>query len=112
MIAVTGNASRQTGGRENLFVGTRIEQLGLEDVAVRAYVCDGCDSGWSCAMISVAGRARRSAQVSAEHQRIAMHTLTVVRKLLSWNLVFLHVLRFGVAMNARSRDVHGIDFRA
>ncbi len=78
------------------------------DVAVRADVLDLVNARWNGAMVSVAGGARRRAQVSAHCHRLVVDAGVVLGKLIRGNPVLLHVSHIRVAARAGLRDVDGI----
>lgn len=62
-------------------------------------------------MVSMASRARRSAQIAARHHRFVMHALAVLRKLVRRNSVGFHVRSVRVAEGTSPRDIERVDCR-
>ena len=108
MIAVAYDASRQIERFKCLIVGALRIHLGLEDMTVRADILDLVDTRRHRAMISMAGGAGWSTQITPQHHGIVMHAGVVLCELIRGNAVGLHVLRVGVAARACLRDVDGV----
>ena len=97
VIAVAGNATRETHRGERVLVRTRLEQLRLEDVAIRADVGNVGDPRRCCSVIAMARGTRGRAQVASYHHGFVVHALLVIGELVRLDAVWLHVLGIGMA---------------
>src|ERR1017187_1093823 len=98
MIAVAGDATWEPHRRERILVRAGLEQLRLEDVAIRTDIGNVGDPRGRRSVIAMARRAGRRAQVATYHHGVMVHTLLVIRELVGLDAVWLHVLGIGVAM--------------
>ena len=112
MIAVAYDTSGQIKRLKCFVVCTLHIHLGLENMTVRANVLDLVDTRRHRAMISMAGSAGGSAQITPYHHGIVMHTGVVLRELIRGNTVWLHVLCVGVTARTCFRHVDGVNRRS
>src|SRR5664279_5361600 len=105
VIAVAGDTTRKSHRGERVLVRAGLEQLRLEDVAIRADIGDVGDPRGCGSVVAMAGGAGGRAQVASYHHGVMVHTLLVVGELVGLDAVGLHVLGIGVTMRAGSRNV-------
>ena len=109
VVGVADDASGKGALLKRLAVRALRIHLGLEDVAVRAYVLHLVDTRRHRTMVSVAGGAGGRTEVPADHHRIVVDAGVVLRKLIGGYPVLLHVGCIGVAARAGLGDVHGVE---
>src|SRR5262249_9788078 len=99
-------------GLKRSFVRALVEHLLLEGVTLGANVFYCVHTRGRSAMVSMAGRASRRAQIATDGQRIVMHAAGIFRKLIRGDRIALHVRPVGVTPGASLRDVEGMNLRA
>jgi hypothetical protein len=95
VIGMASDATREVLRRESILVGSRIEQLRLEQMARRTDMLDRIQSWRRGSVTPVTRGTSWSAQVPVGQRRV-MNAVVVVRELRGGNLVGLHV--FGIGM--------------
>src|ERR1035437_4158916 len=81
VIAVAGDTTRESHRGEPVLVGAGLEQLSLEDVAIRADIGHVGDPRGCRSVVAMAGSAGGRTQVASYHHGIMVHTLLVVCEL-------------------------------
>src|ERR1035437_2752981 len=105
MITVAGDTTRKTHRGERVLVRAGLEQLRLEDVAIRADIGDVGDP-WGCrSVVAMARGAGGRTQVASYHHSLMVHTLLVICELVCLDAVRLHVIGIGMTTRARGCDV-------
>src|ERR1035441_3398666 len=112
VITVAGDTTRESHRGERVLVRAGLEQLRLEDVAIRADIGDVGDPRGCGSVVAMAGSASGRAQVASYHHGLMVHTLLVIGELVGLDAVGLHVLGIGMTTRARRGDVDRMHFRA
>src|SRR5271169_4207666 len=78
VIAVAGDAAREPHRCERVLMRAALEQLRLEDVAIRANIGDVRHPWGCCSMIAMASCTRGRTQVATYCHGVMVHTLLVI----------------------------------
>jgi len=110
MVTVAHDASREANRLKRCFVGALFVHLRLKNVASRADILDRTDSRRRSAVIAVARRASRRAQVAANGHRFVVHARAVLGELIRGNAISFHILGVGMAAGTSLRHVQRVYF--
>lgn len=109
VIAMANDATRKPRRFKSSFVRTLFVHLRLKDMAVRTHILDRIHSRRNSPMVSMASRAGRRAQVTAQDHGFMVHAGAVPGELVRGDSITFHVSGVRVAARASLRHVEGID---